>query len=1195
MLKMRGILLKAALAASLLLSISIIGALPIHSDNGSTQVKQTNEDGRVKRAGQRRMTPYTYRSPGAKHKLLIPAADSDIEQELISSRAATKSRKYGSYTLVEVADETLDSMDRSALERARLRDDLNIVMLKRGQIDTTGPEPRVSEDLRASSSSARALHLVQLFGPPTPDALAAIKATGVKLVSYVPNNTYLVWATQTQLSRVRALRTRGDIVQWDGPYHPAYKLDSRIKVNSVEQIPASIEIGDTESAAQTIEMIKSVARKTLMTEFKAGGSFHLKALVESFKLKDLALLPDVISIEPWGRIRLMDERANQIAAGHLTVETVNSALISRPTSPGYLSFLNSIGFTSDFDFAIDIADTGFDVGSSDPARMHPDFTNAAGQSRIAYLNDFTFDSHPPNQNILPTHDQFGHGTLNASIAAGFNDKSGSQFNDAAGFSYGLGIAPFARLGISKLFTDDDGFTDIAFTEYISAAYRGGARISSNSWGACDVGDFCNFYSDDSASFDSLVRDADPSEFGNQGMVVLFAAGNEGDAGGESIATPGTAKNVIAVGLTENVRGSASDRDGCGVGLSEADNAQDVIAFSGFGPVQDGRAKPDIVAPGSHMQGAATQDAFFATAPANTLGVCNRFFPAGQTLYTWSSGTSHSTPLVAGGAALAFKWLRDEIGAEPSAALVKALLLNSTSYVEGKLGGDNLPGAHQGWGLMNITRMFEQTSRMLFDQSPTRTFTESGGAPFEATGVITDSSKEFRVMLAYTDAPGSTITNAPYVNQLNLEVVVGGVVYQGNVFHGQYSATGGQQDFLNNTQGVRLPAGTSGPFIIRVRPTIIAGDGVPGFGGSLDQDFALVVTNGLGSSVPVLSVDTANDLAIGATVTHPNATTDSSAIPGETARIVISVANKSQTSAATINGAVLSITQGNRTVTSANNSSFPAIEPGQAAVNSTPFELQVPSDLRCGQTAVFQLELNTTIGAFKLPVSIQVGRPSATTVILSDDVETGRVKWKKKKGFDDSTNISRSGSESYRAVDSGDVNNEDEQLSVLQLKKGVKIPDNAGRVRLTFFHIFDFEPGYDGGVIEISADGGEYEDLGSRIIVGGYDGKVTEASSNPLGNRLAWTSRGRPGVFSQVVVNLDDFAGKKIKVRFKAGFDAATGILDGFSGWFIDDIQITALSYSCGAAPSASEPVGLSALPGSQARPVRRKQPGARIE
>jgi hypothetical protein len=106
-------------------------------------------------------------------------------------------------------------------------------------------------------------------------------------------------------------------------------------------------------------------------------------------------------------------------------------------------------------------------------------------------------------------------------------------------------------------------------------------------------------------------------------------------------------------------------------------------------------------------------------------------------------------------------------------------------------------------------MFESTSRIIYDESPARTFTESGGAPFEATGTVADSTKEFRVMLVWSDPPGSAVTNAPYVNQLNLEVVVGGVVYNGNHFTGQYTTAGGQKDFSNNVQAVRLPAGTTG--------------------------------------------------------------------------------------------------------------------------------------------------------------------------------------------------------------------------------------------------------------------------------------------------------------------------------------------------------------------------------------------------
>src|SRR5262249_30613509 len=180
-------------------------------------------------------------------------------------------------------------------------------------------------------------------------------------------------------------------------------------------------------------------------------------------------------------------------------------------------------------------------------------------------------------------------------------------------------------------------------------------------------------------------------------------------------------------------------------------ALDMVNFSSQGPVQDGRAKPDIVAPSTHIQGAASQDSFFAT--NRNLGVCDRYFPPGQTLYTWSSGTSHSTPLVAGGAALAYQSLQQSLGSPPSPALVKAFILNSTSYLTGKLAGDNLPGARQGWGLLNLQRMFAPVDRIIYDQSPERTFTESDGTPFQISGVISDPGNEFRVMLSWTDAPG----------------------------------------------------------------------------------------------------------------------------------------------------------------------------------------------------------------------------------------------------------------------------------------------------------------------------------------------------------------------------------------------------------------------------------------------------------
>src|SRR5207248_5927731 len=93
----------------------------------------------------------------------------------------------------------------------------------------------------------------------------------------------------------------------------------------------------------------------------------------------------------------------------------------------------------------------------------------------------------------------------------------------------------------------------------------------------------------------------------------------------------------------------------------------------------------------------------------------------------------------------------------------------------------------------------------------------------------------------TDVPGPTSGNA-FVNNLDLTVTAGGNTYKGNVFSGANSATGGSADAANNVESVFLPAGVTGPVVVNVKATNIAGDGVPNVGGALDQDYALVITN-----------------------------------------------------------------------------------------------------------------------------------------------------------------------------------------------------------------------------------------------------------------------------------------------------------------------------------------------------------------
>ena len=233
---------------------------------------------------------------------------------------------------------------------------------------------------------------------------------------------------------------------------------------------------------------------------------------------------------------------------------------------------------------------------------------------------------------------------------------------------------------------------------LSKMYADGARISSNSWGT-----YNNTYTADCQMYDSLVRDAQADVQGNQEMTVVFSSGNKG-AGGH-LTSPGSAKNTILVGASENLRTGV---DGCNIDTTGADDINSLIDFSSGGPTTDGRNKPDICAPGTHIQGARSQARGF-----NAQGICGPGnYPIGQSLYTWSSGTSHSAPAVAGGAAIIRQVFQQSVGHAPSPALIKAYLTNSSSYMNGQMAADTLPGANQGWGLMSLGRALDGVPRLL---------------------------------------------------------------------------------------------------------------------------------------------------------------------------------------------------------------------------------------------------------------------------------------------------------------------------------------------------------------------------------------------------------------------------------------------------------------------------------------------------
>jgi hypothetical protein len=502
-----------------------------------------------------------------------------------------------------------------------------------------------------------------------------------------------------------------------------------------------------------VKQARKLASRVLVDAYSVLNFTNLRMKIDASRIADLAALPSVVNVEPWAAPRLLDERSAQIVAGELTTDR------TAPRGPGYSAWLAAHGFSSTFAFAIDVSDTGFDRGAITADKVHPDFLDSNRQSRVLYARDYTSELDPG--------DIQGHGTINMSIAAGASTSADKDMRDPSGFNYGLGVAPFVT-GLVQDFPSERSLDLIdPYTTLVSDAYRDGARVMSNSWGEAS-----NTYSIDAQEYDLRVRDAAPDQPGNQETTICFAAGNTGSI--KLIGAPGTAKNVITVAAGENSRKDGTD--GCNVKDTDADSAMDIAFFSSGGPIADGRMKPDITAPGTHIAGAASQNPMF-----DSSGVCGPastelYFPQGQTLYTWSSGTSHSTPQVAGGAALVRQFLIGK-GEPPTSALIKALLLNTPTYMTGERAGGDLPQARQGWGLLNLNRTFDSTPKILVNQI--NVFTESG-QQFLITGEVKDSTQPFRVTLAWTDAPGFSGA-APWVNNLDLEVTISGQVYRGNNF------------------------------------------------------------------------------------------------------------------------------------------------------------------------------------------------------------------------------------------------------------------------------------------------------------------------------------------------------------------------------------------------------------------------------
>jgi hypothetical protein len=184
---------------------------------------------------------------------------------------------------------------------------------------------------------------------------------------------------------------------------------------------------------------------------------------------------------------------------------------------------------------------------------------------------------------------------------------------------------------------------------------------------------------------------------------------------------------------------------------------------------------------------------------------------------YNGGTSMATPLVAGAATLVREYYVESKSHSPSAALVKATLINSAQDIPGlgtpgQEAAQPIPNNHEGWGRVNVGDATAGDRDFHDGDQLTTGFSASYNHD------IFDSSEPFKITLAWSDAPASLMAPG-LVNNLDLVVVApGGTTYRGNNFGAGWSQPGGFADSTNNVESVYIQNPALGTWTVRVEGT-----------------------------------------------------------------------------------------------------------------------------------------------------------------------------------------------------------------------------------------------------------------------------------------------------------------------------------------------------------------------------------------
>ena len=555
------------------------------------------------------------------------------------------------------------------------------------------------------------------------------------------------------------------------------------------------------------------------------------------------------------------------------------------------------------------------------------------------------------------------------------------------------------------------------------------------------------------------------------------------------------KNVITVGSTLDAV-SSSVRDASRASLS---------VFSAWGPTDDGRIKPDVVANGHEL--------YSSTAVSNNS-------------YATYSGTSMASPNACGSAALLIQQYSSLFpGQAMRASTLKSLILH-TADDRGNPG----PDYKYGWGLMNA-------------QAAADHIRDHAAAPLKQNIIegqisstlnsrvhrmVWDGVSPIKATLGWTDPVGPSIEvsdsrTATLINDLNLKIIgPDGSQHLPYVMPFVGTWTQASMDAAavtgvnrtDNTEQIRIASPpAAGVYEIQVT-----------FSGALAdnaQAYSLILSGATNEEAPlppvvVSGVAPSTGLSMGITNLE-------------------------------ISGSYLETATGIRLTRSGQTDIF------ATGIQMTAGKLRCQVDLTGAAAGTWNVVADR---AGSSPAML-AGAFEVLGALMNESFDESSVGWTSVSSLGSNawsltTGLSHSPSKSWM------IPAPSARTTTHLVSPTVVIPPGASNLQLRFYHNYNFQSRIDGGRLEFSLNGGNWFDAesansGAELVAGDYTDYIRSTSGSQFKGLGAWTHNSNGWVESVVNLSSPAFAGTSVRIRWSLATDNSIAS----SNWYLDSVRLFA--------------------------------------